>query len=404
MLNRISRRLNLIYILIHTFFWLAYGTVWAYAAVLLSERGFTGTQIGLAISGATGGSILFEAVLSSLTDKKRMTSRQATIGLMITAATGILLLWAQPAHAFLRILASFILLAAAHNAAAAFVNAMAMEQVARGIALNSGLGRGFGSISYAVANFTIGRLLVRYSSSFVFPLGACLCIGCSCMAALFIDPQERSSAAAEETKEASPVSFWTLLRENPFFTLTLVGCAFLMFGQNVSNTYMIYIARRVGGTEATMGTTLAIGALLEMPAMACVERLRRKHSSLPLFRICALAFAAKQFLLMQATSVPFLYASMLMQFFEFGFFAPVSVFYVQETICAADRTKGQAAMQAAAVGLGCVLAGVTGGSVFDRYGIHAMHMLGFCAAAAGFLIVTISTLCQQRMTKRRETV
>ena len=78
------------------------------------------------------------------------------------------------------------------------------------------------------------------------------------------------------------------------------------------------------------------------------------------------------------------------QMLGYGLFTPSSVYYVNESVPAGDRVRGQTIMMVASNGLGGVLGSLLAGQVLDRWGVD--RMLLFCAAlcAAGALLAGLS--------------
>ena len=58
-----------------------------------------------------------------------------------------------------------------------------------------------------------------------------------------------------------------MLRSHPRFALTLLGCLFFFLTHTISNTYVNALVGKAGGTASAVGTSLAISAVLELPAM-----------------------------------------------------------------------------------------------------------------------------------------
>ena len=148
---------------------------------------------------------------------------------------------------------------------------------------------------------------------------------------------------------------------------------------------------KAGGTASAVGTSLAISAVLELPAMTLVSRLQKRFSPGFFLRFAAGAEVVKFLIFYLAHSMPLIYLGHCMQFFQFAVYAPATVYYVAAALPERDQLKGQLLIYVAGSGLGGALGNLLGGRLLDRSGIQAALLLGTVSAAASLLTFCLST-------------
>lgn len=274
--------MNTRYAVIHASFWGAYGSLWAFIALVLEYNGFASAQVGVVTSCATLLSVFLSPAVSSFLDARPgLENRHGAMALLTLAAALCLIVWLVP--------------------------------------------------------------LPR-----PFVLGAC-------------------------------------------FALTLLGCMFFFLTHTISNTYMNALVAKAGGTASAVGTSLAISAVLELPAMTLVSRLQKRFSPGFFLRFAAGAEVVKFLIFYLARSMPLIYLGQCMQFFQFAVYAPATVYYVAAALPERDQLKGQSLIYVAGSGLGGALGNLLGGRLLDRSGIQAALLLGTVSAAASLLTFCLST-------------
>ena len=265
---------------------------------------------------------------------------------------------------------------------------MAMDANRCGIPVVYGFCRGVGSVSYAAAVLLLGFVLERHAPTLLLPIFAAL-TACGLIAMAGFRLPERPDEAADRPAEHRSIAAG--LRSHPRFALTLLGCMFFFLTHTISNTYMNALVGKAGGTASAVGTSLAISAVLELPAMTLVSRLQKRFSPGFFLRFAAGAEVVKFLIFYLAHSMPFIYLGQCMQFFQFAVYAPATVYYVAAALPERDQLKGQSLIYVAGSGLGGALGNLLGGRLLDRSGIQAALLLGTVSAAASLLTFCLST-------------
>lgn len=380
------KKLNAHYISLQALYWGCYGTIWAFMSVLLLYRGFTNTQIGaVSATALLSVSLIFQPQMSALVDRdKRFTSRGFSMLLIIIAMAAALCMWICLAPILSAI--CYVIVGVCLLAIAPFFNAMAMELIQKDVALNFGLARGIGSGFYGLAALVIGLLTTHFAPTLILPIGIAAFLVLLLSVFLFRYHEQVEKTVVKASSSAVLGNF-ALLRRYPAFTATLVGAAFLMSSHGSTCTYMIHIVGKTGADKSALGIALAIGAFVEVPAMALFSCFQRRFSLQKVFCICALGFLVRNLLFLSATSVIVVYITVFLQFFECGLFIPASVYCAKEFIDEANLVKAQSLMHMASHGIGSALGVLISGRLLDFAGVNGMLIFTSACTAIGTIIV-----------------
>lgn len=341
--------MNTRYAVIHASFWGAYGSLWAFIALVLEYNGFASAQVGVVTSCATLLSVFLSPAVSSFLDARPgLENRHGAMALLTLAAALCLLVWLVPLPRPFVLGACFALIGAFLSSTPPFQNAMAMDANRCGIPVVYGFCRGVGSVSYAAAVLLLGFVLERHAPTLLLPVFAAL-TACGLLAMSGFRLPERPDEAADRPAEHRSIA--AVLRSHPRFALTLLGCMFFFLTHTISNTYMNALVGKAGGT----------------------------------------ASAVKFLIFYLARSMPLIYLGQCMQFFQFAVYAPATVYYVAAALPERDQLKGQSLIYVAGSGLGGALGNLLGGRLLDRSGIQAALLLGTVSAAASLLTFCLST-------------
>ena len=154
-----KKHLSVRYGTIQGCYWMGYAALMGYASVYLLEKGFTNTQIGLLTAVGCIVSAVLQPALASYADRPESPSvRTMLLGANLIQLVLIISLaaTAESSSMVARILlygASITML----MLMIPFVNSLGMETIRQGEELDYGIGRGMGSVAYAIASWLVGR-------------------------------------------------------------------------------------------------------------------------------------------------------------------------------------------------------------------------------------------------------
>lgn len=374
-----KRRLDVHYIALQAGFWAMFAAICAYQTSLLLARGFTNTQIGVIVAIRCLAGVVAQPILGSFADKHPQIPLKvilcASLGVSLAAGLALFYPFGMAGTALI-----FLVLGALEISAYPLIDAMAIQFIQAGRPVCYSLGRGMGSMAYALCCVALGLLAGRFGVETTLSVHTGLTALLILLAATF-PAYDRALAPARPGGEERPKSARALLRAHPRFTLMLAGIFLGITGVLPMSNFLINVIRARGGGEAQLGVALFLMAAFELPAALLFERLYRRYGAGRVL-VCSMVFMglkAGAFLL--AGSVWALWAVQPLQMLGYGLFTPASVFYVSDSIDRADQVKGQTLMMAASNGLGGMMAGILGGRALDLWGVGGM--LGLCMALCG---------------------
>lgn len=252
--------------------------------------------------------------------------------------------------------------------------------------LNYGLPRGTGSFVFAIAAQIMGMVTVRWGHGARLYMGAAA-VACSMIAAFTIHLDPAGDTEKGTTKKV-PVS--VLLKNKSY--LMVLGVTFLaMTGTSCVNTYLPMLATRLGGDSGTVGSSLALAALCEVPAMVLMNKILQKVKAKRVILTASFFYVLRLALHLVVPNVSWLIGIQALQGLSFAVLWPASIYYINDIV--EDGVKSTAVMTFSSVGLGISnIFGAALGSVLlpivGVYGIFAactgLTILGLLLALLGF--------------------
>ena len=370
-----KKHLSVRYGTIQGCYWMGYAALMGYASVYLLEKGFTNTQIGLLTAVGCIVSAVLQPALASYADRPESPSvRTMLLGANLIQLVFIISLaaTAESSSMVVRTLlygASITML----MLMIPFVNSLGMETIRQGEELDYGIGRGMGSVAYAIASWMLGRLTASFGAD-VIPIWA-IALTILFFACVFRFPfkkdRKKAEAEKEETRAAGPVDF---LKRYPSFVVVLLGCILIFMSHSLINSFNYQIK---GGGSGEMGNAMTISAVSELPTMF-------------LFGLSGLFFVLKSIGTFLAFNIPTYYAAQPFQMFGWALLNVACVYYVDGIMEPQDSIKGQAYM-AMTITVGNVMSSLLGGWLIDAAGVGTMLICASLAAFIGWLIVCLGS-------------
>lgn len=382
--------MNLRYALIHAAYWASYGLIWAFISPLMAHYGFSTSVIGIVTAAATLLAVAVSPVLAQFFSKsdKLLDRHGAAVQMLLAALLAALALVFDGSKFILA--AAFLLLGTIQVTAPPFINTMGLTAANAGHGVVYGFCRGIGSVSYAVCVLVFGVLIERFAPPLLLPSY----VACTLLAFWAMITFRHSAERSNSTVQEKSVSAVALMRAYPRFTLTLLATALFYSAHHIYNIYLNNILLRVGANESAMGLALAISAAVELPAMTFVSKYEKKLKCSTLFTIASCMVLVRLTVYAFAPSVVWMYAVQCLQFFEFGFFLPATVYYVARKLPAQAQLQGQSLIFVASNGLGAAFGSLVGGVLIDTpMGVHAALLFAaVCAALSLPLYATCDRL------------
>ena len=379
-----KKNATLLYTVIQALYFSANAMVFCYASAYLLHRGLSNGQIGITMGVSYILSALLQPVLAMLVERIhiRLSSLLSMLyAVFVLASLALLLLPLSSAS----LIAIMIIVTSIQASTQASVNALHRGHIQNGITINFSLARGVGSAMYSLSNFCVGRLLLHTSIAHLpafYLVATVLLVG---ILLLF-----QGNPPAEDNPQAAAVGQKALLlKKYPYFYLFLAGLACLSITHSFTETYLLQIIQRFGGTSSDLGTIFGIAAITELPAMLLYSKVYKKLGNRHLLAFAGWMWVIKNFLIMMAGNIYVVYAAALLQFFSFAIYVPAAIRYISHAIPKSEFLKGQS-IAGSAFTVGSIFAAFVGGQMIDRIGITPTLWLVQIFSVAGVILFTVA--------------
>lgn len=426
------------YTLINVLYFVAFCTVHAYAGVYLLDKGFTNTQVGLALAIANILSVFGQPLVAGIVDKGGVLTNRIVviISSLFLMSGSLVLLFVQSEK--VPIFAIFVLMYTVQFVYMPIMIAMNFEYAKAGCKINFGLARGMGSAGFAVTSFFLGKAVADYGTKVILFVTIASMALMALVVFFFKKPKNESEKTSSELKdkdeikksveegeiettdkkeietvdkkeikasddEAAANNFFVFVKRYPFFVIMLLGSACCFFAHNMINDFMIQIIRNLGGNEAQLGYATFLQAILELPVMALIGFVLKKINERHVLVFSAVSFFVKTAILIFATTMIGMYVSQSFQMFAYAVFIPTAAYFADHVMKESDKVKGQAYINSA-ITLGGVFSNLVSGKLLDSFGVHTMLAVGMAVCFIGVIIVIIAVYPMMKNVKVKETV
>jgi len=384
------------YAAVQAFYWATLCAIMGFAVIGMLEKGYSNSEIGYIIAFSNIVVVVLQPLIASAADKnKKLTLKLIIWGFsVLMAAASVVLLFLATASALLTAMMAVGMISV--TALQPFVNSMSVQLEEQGIAVNFGLCRSCGSLSYAIISTVVGILIKNYSYTVVPVTTILLLLGLFFSVGILTakgsgqaeDLQDEKHPVKKQNSE-QPQGLMQFLFANKRFSFFLIGVMLLFYTHMITSNYLIQVVSTVGGDSSHTGIACSIAAVLELPAMIFFTRIVKKIRCQTLLRVSGLFFILKYLFLFLAKSVGMIYFAQIFQIGAYALFIPASVYYVSRLFGSADMVKGQS-MVTTAMTLGGMFASVIGGWMLDVHGVHDMMFVAVLLALFGVIIMCFS--------------
>ena len=368
-------------------FWAMFGSICAYQAALLLERGFSNSQVGLVIAVRCLAGILAQPLLGIFSDRHPHIplKRVVVLSLVLSFLVGLLLLLPLDLSGTLAV---FAVIGAFEVSSYPLMDAMAIQFINDGVPIHYSLGRGIGSLAYAVCCALLGGLTASRGMESVLYVHSGLVFLEILLVAAY--PAHQASPSPEASPQAGPQAPLSLLLTHPRFSLTLLAALFGCLGVLSMSNFLVNVTAAKGGGSQALGAGLFLMGAFELPTAFLFPRLKRRFGVSGLMVLSMAFCSAKCAAFLLAPNVGSLLAAQCLQMLGYGLFTPTSVFLVNENVPAADRVQGQTLMMVASNGLGGVLGSFIMGRALDSGGVPLMLALSLAACLVAALLSALA--------------
>lgn len=383
--SRVSRgdsALQLRYGVLHALWWALTCACCAFAAIFLGAKGMSSTEVGIVTGGASVCSIVFAPMLAAvLTRFRGLTIPRLLSGVLALSSLAYLAISFHPLPPLV-VAALYLVVYAVLVACVPLLAQISMNYIRAGRALNFGLARGFGSVSYATSAALLSMLVAR-SDACVLSVVFLVCAGLFMLVVNTMPACGGASARGDATACSDSCGMIELIRRHPVLFGVLVGFMLEMVASTSLSIYLIDIVEHVGGNTDMYGVAVFCMAASELPAMAVVPRLRRRLSAGTLFAAAGVAYLLRNVTVALATSTAAVLVGLTFQSMSYGLLTSLLTYFIAEECGPRDEMTGQMLLAVMTTGIGATVGTVAGGALQDAWGIQAMLLFSVVATAAG---------------------
>lgn len=375
-------------------YWPIFCSSYSFASVFLLSRDFNNGQIGIVLALANVFAVFLQPIVAVYADTTKKISLKNLTALLALAAGMLttvrcLIPGVLPVLAVLLVLELTLLFSLQP-----LISALGMRMINKGININFGFARGFGSLAFAACSYIVGILVERFGPEASPVVSVCFFIILIFFVYTFTKNRELQTDTAsmqqtDEEKRDNATSILGFFQKYKRFILLLLAVACTFVSHSMINNYFIQITNNVGGDTKDMGFAIGLAAAIELPAMMLFTWLSKKIRCSFILKSSFVFFLIKAVLTFLAPNVAVLYVAQVFQFFAYAMFIPASIYYVNQIISREDLVKGQAFMTGA-ITLGGVAASLLGGWLLDAYGAGELLAASSVATVIGLIIAWIS--------------
>lgn len=362
-------------------YWSVIAACVSFLNVFLTGRGLGTAEIGFLTAVGNGLAAIFQPIVSKVCSRSNKNERDFLVLISMLAMTLVIMALERKAGLAMKI--EIVAAIALVLVMQPLLNSLGYFYIARSVEINYGVSRGIGSITFAVTSFVLG-ILSEINKDLSMVMAAVL-LGALILSLLAQKPISGNNVVTVFDGRAQKQKI-----QNSKFVIFLLAVGMLFTFYNVTNVYLLQIAKRIGGDAKTVGTAFAVAALFEFPIMFMFNRLKEKFKSRSMLIFSGIFFLLKGILTYIATSPSTLIAIQVTQLFGFALFTPCSVDFINDIMSDEKKITGQGFL-ASAITMGGVIGSVAGGVLIESTGVLSTLIISNVICLIAILLIVIST-------------
>lgn len=396
-------KLNVQYAVVSGLYWMICAVAGIFMVPILREKGMDNAAIGILISIRSLATVFISPVIASFSDKHPKV--QIKIILMILAGINIVntLVFQFGTFSFWELVVMFIILGGTSNTMPPLHSSIAMKFNKPGNTICYSIGRGCGSVTYAIAALALGFMVGETHLYLALVMQVILDILTILALIWFPDYETEENTESQKipghTGEKSVHSSLWLMQHFPWFTKFLAASAFLFVGYSMCNSFLIDVIIARGGNNSHMGISNFILGISELPTALLFQRLKKRFGVYKLLRLSAVFSLLKMIFLYLSPNVFWICASQTLQMLGNGMYWSLSVYYVNEVIPKEDLVKGQSLATIFSVNIGGILGTMFSGQLLTYFDVEGLILFGCACSLVGVILMFMA---MQSSEKRRK--
>ena len=366
-------------------------SILGFTVYYLNENGYTALEVGMLLAAFGIIAAIVQPLLGYLADKNKKFDFKyiLTCSAFVAIALFIALFLFDKNKVIIGLL--FGLTFVLTNSMSPFVNSSCFYYSNKGINVDYGKARGFGSFSFAIASYVLGIYTKTFGTKAISFNGIIFAI-VFLLIILFI-PRINSDDENKEKNvnaKASNLNIIELIKKYPSFFLMVLATIFAMCFQNADCGYLIDIIEDLGGDSSELGTANAIAAMVEIPIMFSITKIMKKIKVKQLIAIACLLYVVRG-IVFHIESMKAIYLAQVLQMFSYAILIPSTVYLSDELMHEEDKNKGQTFI-GMAITIGLICGSFVGGELVSIGGTNLLEIGGIIIASISFLFALLGNI------------
>ena len=254
------RRLDWHYMAMQIGFWAMFASIVGYQTALLLDRGFSNGEAGLMTSVRCLAGIVCQPLLGGFADRHPEFPLKRIVSLSMLLSLGVSVwYWLAPGMGLGETALVWAVIGGLEVSSYPLMDAMAIQFINDGVPIRYSLGRGLGSLAYALTCVFLGFQVGRSGVESTLLTHVVLVAAEIALVATY--PPYRGRPRARDAEGPRPQSALALLRSNPSFTLMLAGVLLSLTAVLPLSNFLVNIVTSRGGTDADLGLAMFVMGL-----------------------------------------------------------------------------------------------------------------------------------------------
>lgn len=373
--------LNIHYAFIQGFHWIMMASL-VYAVSVFRGRGLAEDKIGICLAIAPLVSIAVQPGVASLADRivEKVPLKYIASMLLGFSILGNII-WIYAGRSNILSLVVFVIFGATIYSISPLYSSMAMQFSKNGHSINFSVGRGIGSLMYAIASVLFGRVVDEFGIDVLVYINILVLVA----TLLIVISFETFHGKKREKTQNKPHSVWYIMKKNKKFVYFLIASFLLFTGNSMTISFLIDVVKKLGGGNTELGYCQFVLAISELPIAFLFVKVKNRIGLQKILQISSVFMILKMANILLAPTLNVLIFGHLFQSLGNGAYWAASVYYVEEVIPPEDRVKGQSLMYIASSGLSGAAANVVSGYIVNNYDVQKLVTIGIVVGLIGMI-------------------
>lgn len=390
--NRESRRINLLFGCLQSFFWSANCVYFSFLVLYLNMIGQRDQTISFLMMMLSVITVITPSIVGYISD----------FVIPIKKIVAGFMLFSIPAAFFLKFSAgciTLIFLSVAcmgilEKSLVSVIDSWAMKIQPKHPGFNYGLTRGLASFVYAVVGLLMGGYFDRMGLDQLFYVHAFFALGAFISAVLLDNISvHKKEVLKNEIRGARSQNYLEVLHsllKKPRYRLLVVSMMLAGIALVSTYTYQPLLLAEMGGTNRHLGMSLFVMASSEVPIMLGYNKLSERITNDKLLMIAFFFTVLRVVSHLFVPNLGWLIGIQVIQSLSFGLFLPSMLAYIGEITDARMTASAITLAMACYEGISGILGNFAGGIIVEKHGLRSVYVFFGMIALMAFGLLSFS--------------